>query len=232
MKKIIYILIGLIMCGTVLYGEVYDKEIELDGDVKSIGFYEYVNSEEAIKLTVFEYKDKFYVIDYKNRTDDNLYSFGDFKCIEGKNTIVIGFWNNPGGDTREICIIKIIDDKLKVLGAITAGETGSFVEVKTPKNKSPNINRWKLEDFDNDGKEEILIYLVNIGYLFIEISDNELNIDYNPKNYLKINKMITDKKEYETNQKFINCKIDKKEIEKMIKVISGAKYDLNEKEVK
>ena len=39
MQKILYVLIGLIIFGTVIYGEGYEKELEIGGDVKSIGEY-------------------------------------------------------------------------------------------------------------------------------------------------------------------------------------------------
>ena len=163
MKKIIYILMGLMMTGAVLYGEGYEKDIEIGEDVKSIG--EYYFDGETFGITAFDFKNEIYTIDAKNVSTSHLCAFGDYTYSWDENTIVIGACTSPSGHSREIFIIKKYGDKLKLIGVL-AQKWNYIAEVKNPIDTN---TKWQLCDWDEDGKKELLIKTGNpddeIGYV-------------------------------------------------------------------
>lgn len=159
-----------------------------------------------------------------------MISFGIASYSYGKDIFSVEVYGSPSGHNTHIYVLKKSDNDIKLLGTIETS-TADLTQMKTVEENEGN---WKLKDYDNDGKYEIMIYLGNFmlgwyeefGYVFVEITDNGLKIDYNVKNYLSIKKQIKNKKKYKINMDFINGKIDKKKLEKRLVIEESGKYKL------
>ncbi len=239
MKKIIYILIGLIMCGTVLYGEGYtenypdeyklgfNKILETGMEIENIGLYCYsIEDDERWENQVlaFAYNNNVYIIDNNmDKQKEHLMSFCGYSYIYGKDIFAIGVAGAPTGNhNRFVAVIKKNGNELKIVGVIGIGDRDMY-ECKSP---GEDTNIWQMIDYDGDNKYEILLYSLELhGYLFVEINNDKLEIDYNPKNYLKIKNRIKNKKDYNVNMKFINKTINREKTGKVIKIINAEDND-------
>lgn len=232
MRKRLAIFIIMAVIGTAAYGLGYEEEIKTGKEIESMGKYKY-GEEDCLGdcLFAFKHNGEIYTID--SIEEGGLISFGIASYSYGKDIFSVEVYGSPSGHNTHIYVLKKSDTGIKLLGTIETS-TADLTQMKTVEENEGN---WKLKDYDNDGKYEIMIYLGNFmlgwyeefGYVFVEVTDNGLKIDYNVKNYLSIKKQIKNKKEYKTNMDFINGKIDKKKLEKRLIIEDSGKYKLDKR---
>lgn len=199
--------------------EVYEPYLKINRDLDSLGFYHYDREEYCSHILGFSCRKNIYTIDFSdNKNDNHLNVFGDFKYSINEKYMTIGTWASPSGHDRYIFIFKLENQIPKLIGVISSG--AYFVEVGEIDEES------KFLDYDYDGKEEILIYLIDKGYIFVEIDGENIKIDYNKKNYEAINGKIKNQSQKKFNEKFLIGTINKKEMSKIVIINNKNNYTL------
>lgn len=187
----------------------YSGVLEVNKTLKSIGYY-FLNDEYGEQLFAFNYKNNIFTVD----KDGELYSYGEYSYSFSKDYFVIGVSGSPsGGHNRNLFLFKAEKNNVQLIGHISP-EIGDIWEEYPEKDK----NMWKLQDIDNDGILEYLVFSVESGYVYFEITEKGFIIDYNAKNYKELKGKITSKKAKATNDSFINGKINKKNIESIFEL--------------
>jgi hypothetical protein len=200
--------------------EMYKSYLEINKDLSSLGFFHYDREEYCSHTLGFAYKKKIYTIDFSDNSNGNhLDAFGDFKYSINDKYMTIETWSSPSGTGRYIFVFKIKSKEPILIGTIKSiGE--EFSQLGEFDGES------KFVDYDNDDKEEILLYSINSGYVFLEIDNENLKIDYNKKNYEAINGKIKNQSQKKFNEKFLTGIINKKEMDKIIIINNKNDYIL------